>query len=54
MAELLDLAGTPVSDDPAIIFEWLGTEVPLYSGLDYDSVGLLGVVPAPSPQEVTR
>src|SRR5262249_43549010 len=54
MAELLDLSGVQVPLDPAGVFEWIGREIPLYAGLDYDSVGLLGSVPAQAPQEVLR
>jgi len=59
MAELLELSDIQVSTDPSAIFDWISREVPLYSGVDYDSIGLLGVAPAapatsPAPQEVTR
>src|SRR5262249_52778858 len=54
MVELLELSGVQVPHDPRSIFEWLVCEVPLYSGIDYDSIGLLGVVPAPTAQEVLR
>jgi len=56
MAELLELSDIQVSTDPSAIFDWISREVPLYSGIDYDSIGLLGVAPAasPAPQEVTR
>jgi NADH-quinone oxidoreductase subunit G len=56
MVELLELSGVQVPHDPASIFEWIGREVPLYSGIDYDSIGLLGLAPAPTPtpQEVLR
>jgi NADH-quinone oxidoreductase subunit G len=53
MAELLKMSGTDVSLEPAKIFEWMTTETPVYSGMDYDSIGMLGV-PAQTPQEVTR
>jgi NADH-quinone oxidoreductase subunit G len=54
MAALLKLSGVEVSTDPAAIFDWISREIPLYSGLDYDTIGLLGAVPAPTPQEVLR
>ena len=54
MAELLRLSGVQVSSDPTAIFEWIAREVPLYSGMDYDAIGLLGVVPVQTPQEVLR
>jgi predicted molibdopterin-dependent oxidoreductase YjgC len=54
MAELLELSDVRVSPEPSAIFEWISRDVPLYSGLRYDSIGLSGVVPAPAPQEVTR
>jgi NADH-quinone oxidoreductase subunit G len=54
MAELLGLSGLQVSSDPSAIFEWIGREVPLYMGIDYDAVGLLGVLPSAAPQEVLR
>ena len=52
MAELLDLAGVEVSQDPAAIFEWIRTEIPLYSTVDYEAIGPLGTKPSPAPQEV--
>jgi NADH-quinone oxidoreductase subunit G len=54
MAELLKLSGVEVPHDPAAIFEWIGREVPLYSSIDYDSIGQLGVPPVQTPQEVLR
>ncbi len=48
MAKLLQ-----VPTDPAVIFEMIGREVPAYSGLDYDTIGLLGA-PAAAPEEVLR
>jgi predicted molibdopterin-dependent oxidoreductase YjgC len=54
MAELLKMSGIDASQEPAKIFEWIATEVALYSGLDYDSIGPLGCIPAQAPQEVTR
>jgi NADH-quinone oxidoreductase subunit G len=53
MAELLKLTGLQVSHDPSTIFEWMSREVPLYSGLDYDTIGLLGALPS-QPVEVLR
>jgi NADH-quinone oxidoreductase subunit G len=43
MAELLRLAGVPVSTDPRGIFESLAREVPGYDGMDYQSIGLAGI-----------
>ena len=54
MAEMLELSGMQVPRDPRAIFEWIGREVPLYSGMDYDSIGLLGMTPVHTPQEVLR
>jgi NADH-quinone oxidoreductase subunit G len=54
MTELFDLSGATVPSDPAEIFEWLSREVPQYSGMHYDSIGLLGAAPAQTPQQVTR
>src|SRR5437773_3891879 len=48
MAELLAL-----STDPAAIFEMMVRDVPAYGGLDYDTIGLLGVT-ATAPEEVLR
>ncbi len=57
MSEMLRLSGARVSLDPGAIFDWIAREVPAYSGMDYDSIGLLGLAPArpvqPAPaQEV--
>jgi predicted molibdopterin-dependent oxidoreductase YjgC len=54
IAEMLSLAGDPVSKIPGEIFQSLGAEIPGYAGLDYDSVGLLGILPAQTPEEVLR
>src|SRR5206468_11420091 len=54
MAEMLELSGVQVPHDPSAIFEWIGREVPLYSGIDYDSIGLLGMTAVQTPQEVLR
>jgi len=54
MAEMLELSGVQVPHNPSAIFEWIGQEVPLYSGMDYDSIGLLGMTPVQTPQEVLR
>jgi NADH-quinone oxidoreductase subunit G len=43
MAKLLALAGTPVLPDPVAIFESLAREVAGYSGMDYESIGALGL-----------
>jgi NADH-quinone oxidoreductase subunit G len=44
MAELLKLSGSQVSHDPRGIFDWMSREVPIYSGLDYDAIDLLGAM----------
>ena len=54
MAELLELSGLQVPREPAAIFERMRLEIPLYSGIDYDSIGPLGVAPLQTPQEVLR
>jgi predicted molibdopterin-dependent oxidoreductase YjgC len=54
MSELLDLSGVQAPTNAPRIFEWLRAEVPLYSTMDYDSIGLLGAVPSPAAQEVLR
>jgi len=54
MTEMLELSGVQVPHDPSAIFEWIGREVPLYSGIDYDSIGLLGMTAVQTPQEVLR
>jgi NADH-quinone oxidoreductase subunit G len=54
MAELLTLADVRVPLDPAEIFESMGGEIPLYAAIDYDAIGLLGLKPAPAPEEVLR
>jgi NADH-quinone oxidoreductase subunit G len=54
MAKLLELSGIQVSREPSAIFDWIGREVPLYSGMGYDALGPLGIAPAPAPQEVMR
>ena len=54
MAELLALADIQAASDPAQIFESIGREVPQYAGLDYDAIGLLGLQPSQTPQEVLR
>ena len=46
LAEMLRLSGTQVSTDPGAIFDWISREVALYSGMDYETVGLLGAAPA--------
>jgi NADH-quinone oxidoreductase subunit G len=54
MAGLLELAGVSIPADPRVIFDSMSREVSRYLGLDYEAVGLLGVMPAPvpTPQEV--
>src|SRR5262249_36898757 len=54
MAELLLLSGVPAPHESAAIFEALSLEVPAYSGLDYDTIGMLGAVAAAQPVELTR
>ena len=57
MVEMLKLSNIQVTKDPAAIFEWLARETPLYNGLDYDTIGLLGTVPAgrtTETQEILR
>jgi NADH-quinone oxidoreductase subunit G len=56
MIEMLKLSNVQVSKDPAAVFEWLARETPLYNGLDYDAIGLLGVVPEGRTieKEITR
>ncbi len=54
MAELLDLSGMQASHEPGEIFDWISNEIPLYAGMDYDSIGFLGMVPSARPQEVLR
>jgi NADH-quinone oxidoreductase subunit G len=51
MAELLTLAGTQVSPDPAAIFDWVAREMPAYAGLSYDAIGPLGC-PSRAEREV--
>jgi NADH-quinone oxidoreductase subunit G len=45
MAEMLKLSNIQVTPDPEAIYEWLGRELPLYAGLDYEAIGPLGAVP---------
>lgn len=59
VAELLRLSNVRVTTDPSTIFEWLSREIPLYAGVDYESLGPLGTVPPnrnvqPEPEEVAR
>lgn len=54
MAELLQLAGVEASRDPKSIFEWISREIPAYTDTNYDTIGLLGTAPVPTPQEVLR
>ena len=54
MSELLDLSGVQVPTDAIRIFDSIRAEVPLYSGIEYESIGLLGTVPASVAQEVLR
>jgi predicted molibdopterin-dependent oxidoreductase YjgC len=50
IADLLNRSNAGVSEDPAAIFEFIAREVPRYADLDYDTIGLLGLVPAEAPQ----
>src|SRR5215467_6971235 len=52
MAELLNLSGAKVSNDPECIFDSIGREIPKYAAMDYDAIGPLGLMPAETPQEV--
>ncbi len=56
MAALLRRSGVQVTNEPPEIFQWLSREVPRYHGLDYDTIGLAGILPQPvaSEQEVMR
>ena len=54
IADLLNRSSRTVSDDPSAIFEDIRREVALYNGLDYDTIGPLGAMPAQAPQEVLR
>ena len=54
IAGLLTLSDVQTSLEPADIFERIGAEVPMYSGIDYERIGLLGMAPAQTPQEALR
>jgi NADH-quinone oxidoreductase subunit G len=56
MVEMLKLSNVQVTTDPGTIFEWLGRETPMYAGMDYDSISLLGQLPAgrTAPLEVLK
>ena len=54
IAEMLNEGGAGMSDDPAAIFEAIRREVPRYAGMDYDSIGPLGAMPAETPQEIVK
>jgi predicted molibdopterin-dependent oxidoreductase YjgC len=56
MVELLKLSNVQVTKDPEAIFEWIAREIPVYDGLDYDSIGPLGAMPVAraETQEVLR
>jgi predicted molibdopterin-dependent oxidoreductase YjgC len=43
MSKLLAPTGTSVSSDPAAVFEWIAREVAGYAGMDYESIGPLGI-----------
>src|SRR5262249_43436784 len=44
MVDLLELSGLEVSSEPDDIFRWMSGEVPLYAGMDYDALGVLGMM----------
>ena len=52
MSKLMTMAGTPSSADPANIFESITREVASYAGMDYESIGALGV--NATPEEVVK
>jgi len=52
MSKLLTMAETPASADPASIFEALKSEIPSYAGMDYESIGALGM--SATPEEVVK
>jgi len=57
MLEMLKHSNIQAPKEPSVIFDWLAREVPLYAGLDYDSIGLLGSergVRCAEPTEVLR
>ena len=60
MVEMLRFSDVQVTKDPGAIFEWLTREVPVYAGLDYDTIGPRGAMPPNrtaadvSSQEVVR
>jgi len=54
MTELLRLSGVRVSPDPSAIFDWISRDVPLFEGMDYETIGPSGTHPVQAPQEVLR
>jgi NADH-quinone oxidoreductase subunit G len=54
LAEMLSLSGIEVARDPSAVFEWITREIPVYAGMDYDAIGLMGMAAALAPQEVLR
>lgn len=54
MSQMLKLSGVQVSTDPGAIFDWISREIPVYNGIDYDTIGPLGIAPAKRQQEVVR
>ena len=43
ISKLLSFSGIQVSPDPDAILEWIARETAAYAGMDYDSVGPLGM-----------
>jgi NADH-quinone oxidoreductase subunit G len=43
ISKLLSISGIEVSPDPAAILEWISREIPAFAGMDYDSIGPLGM-----------
>lgn len=54
MSELLKLSGIEAASNPSVIFEWISSEVPAYTGMSYDAIGLLGQASVQTPEEVLR
>jgi NADH-quinone oxidoreductase subunit G len=54
MSELLKLSGVEAASNPSVIFEWISSEVPAYTGMSYDAIGMLGLAAVQTPEEVLR
>jgi len=54
MSELLKLSGIEAASNPSVVFEWISSEVPAYTGMSYDAIGLLGQAAVQTPEEVLR